>query len=901
LYEGTGSNAYPVQEIAITGNSVTSVTGLAFKSDGTKMYATSGNTAIPGILESDLSTAWDVTTATYSQFGTTFDWCSDMWIDSTGTKVFVVSTASDHIGYYTLSTAWDISTISSRVASRSTSGEGENNPQFIFLKPDGTELYYGGTDTDNVFQLGLSTAFDLSTSSHDATFSVATQENVPFALFFNSSGTRMFVSGNQNKTFYQYNLSTAWDLSTASSDSNCPTGLSNAVSGMHIADGKLFTVFSGVNPPQYKAYSIADPDEISSVARNIITNGLDLDGEGGMVWIKGRSNTGHGTIFDTERAVGNFIMTSLSNAESSSTAGTRLTAFNSDGFSLGADPGSALNFNGYDYASWTFRKQPGFFDVVTYTGDGVAGRTVSHNLGSTPGMIIVKRRDGTNDWQVYHRGVDATAPEDYYLPLNQTDARIDSDVRWNDTAPTATEFTVGSSGATNASGGTYVAYLFAHDAQDFGTDSDESIVYCGTYEGNGGTKAVTLGWEPQWCLLKNIDDSSNNWELFDTMRSAPVGGDTEFFEANSSDAEQIGGGVGSVKWYPTSDGFEVVAGGGGDNDPNENNKTYVYVAIRRPHKPASELTANDVFSVKTYAATTTSASVTHDVAFDMEMSANRGVASIPKYLVVDHLRGINGRALRTNALDAESGFPAYWSRKDQFTMYAPSAFDSWWAASSGTENHVSYAFKRTPEFFDIVAYRGTSSYPRQLSHNLGVAPELVIVKRRSGAGNGIWYSLWSSVGADYYMQFTEATPTSTIIWNSTLPTASAITLNNNDVNSGSEDFVAYLFATAPGISKVGSYTGTGASLTIDCGFSSGARFVLIKCTTLSGSSADWYVWDSERGITASVDPYLRLNESNAEGSTASLDLAPDSSGFTIVGTNTNLNGSGEEYIFLAIA
>ena len=164
LYDGTGSDAYPVQEIAIAANSVTGVTGLTFKSDGTKMYVTSGASAIPGILEFDLSTAWDVTTATYNQFGTTFDWCSDMWIDSTGTKVFVISTASDHIGYYTLSTAWDISTISSRVASRSTTGEGEGNPQFIFLKPDGTELYYGGTDTDNVFQLGLSTAFDLSTA-----------------------------------------------------------------------------------------------------------------------------------------------------------------------------------------------------------------------------------------------------------------------------------------------------------------------------------------------------------------------------------------------------------------------------------------------------------------------------------------------------------------------------------------------------------------------------------------------------------------------------------------------------------------------------------------------------------------------------------------------------------------
>ena len=491
-------------------------------------------------------------------------------------------------------------------------------------------------------------------------------------------------------------------------------------------------------------------------------------GYGGLVWQKGRSTNVSHYLWDTERGSTKRLSTNNVNAEVT-TDSSWISAFTSNGFSIGNS--GAFNASGEDYVSWTFRKQPGFFDVVTYTGNGT-NQTISHNLGSVPGMMIVKRMDSSTNgsWVTYHRSTSGSPQNDYMIL--QTTQGVNQWTDWNQTAPTSTEFSVGSV-YTNTSGATYVAYLFAHDAQDFGTNSDESIIKCGTYTGNGSSTGVEvdLGFEPQWLLVKTASGSVShkNWWLLDSMRGIVAAENEYLLAANLSDAETTGADIFDL----TATGFIPKNG----TQANQNGANYIYVAIRRPNKPASELTANDVFSVKTYAASTALATVTHDVAFDMEMSANRGVASVPKYLVVDHLRGINGRALRTSGLDAEASFPTYWSRKDQFTMYAPSAFDSWWAASSGTENHVSYAFKRTPEFFDIVAYRGTSSYPRQLSHNLGVAPELVIVKRRSGAGNGIWYSLWSSVGAGYYMQFTEATPTSTIIWNSTLPTASAITLN----------------------------------------------------------------------------------------------------------------------------
>jgi hypothetical protein len=111
-------------------------------------------------------------------------------------------------------------------------------------------------------------------------------------------------------------------------------------------------------------------------------------------------------------------------------------------------------------------------------------------------------------------------------------------------------------------------------------------------------------------------------------------------------------------------------------------------------------------------------------------------------------------------------------------------------------------------------------------------------------------------------------------------------------------YIAYLFATLAGVSKVGSYTGTGADLNVDCGFSAGARFILIKRTDSTG---DWYVWDSARGIVAGNDPYLLLNSLAAEVTSTDY-IDPLSSGFTVTSSApAALNASGGTYIFLAIA
>ena len=120
-----------------------------------------------------------------------------------------------------------------------------------------------------------------------------------------------------------------------------------------------------------------------------ISNGIDLSSEGGLVWLKSRTNSESNNLYDTERGAEKALFSDGTSGEG--TYNNRLTAFNSDGFRVNGD--DATNKSGTDYCSWTFRKAPGFFDVVTYSGNGNSSQTLSHSLGCVPGMIIIKRRN----------------------------------------------------------------------------------------------------------------------------------------------------------------------------------------------------------------------------------------------------------------------------------------------------------------------------------------------------------------------------------------------------------------------------------------------------------------------------------------------------------------------------
>jgi hypothetical protein len=296
-------------------------------------------------------------------------------------------------------------------------------------------------------------------------------------------------------------------------------------------------------------------------ATQTITNDLDLSGEGGLVWIKMRATAGYEHIL-TDTARGAQLYLSSDNTLGQQTGTNDLTAFTSTGFSLGTS--SRVNrsvASENTFASWTFRKAPKFFDVVTYTGTG-ANRTVSHNLGSVPGCMIVKSTSVDN-WTIYHRSLGATK----WLQFNTGAAQTASSL-WNDTAPTSTEFTVGTATQTNDSGETFVAYLWAHDDGGFGSGS-ANVITCGSFTTDGsGSASVTLGYEPQWILGKRTD-GAGSWFIFDTTRTwAPT--NTRYLQPNNSNAEGNYGAtdVGS----PNATGFTMENFG--------SSQTYIYIAIR---------------------------------------------------------------------------------------------------------------------------------------------------------------------------------------------------------------------------------------------------------------------------------------------------------------------------------
>ena len=274
-------------------------------------------------------------------------------------------------------------------------------------------------------------------------------------------------------------------------------------------------------------------------------------------------------------------------------------------------------------------------------------------------------------------------------------------------------------------------------------------------------------------------------------------------------------------------------------------------------------------------------------------SANEGV-------VVDRLRGVNTTTTANSTPWLDTTTTAAEASASSVTRnWGNTGFEM--PGFVATIPSVFYSFRRAPGFFDVVCYTGTGAV-RTVTHNLGVVPELIITKGRNAAVAGEdWATYSAPTGNDKYLYIngTAAAISNGQVWNNTTPTSSGFRLGTSSkVNYATGTYVAYLFATVAGVSKVGSYTGTAAAQTINCGFTAGARFVLIKRTDTDG---DWYVWDTARGINPGNDPYLLLNSTAAEvTNTDYVDTA--SSGFEISSTApAAINANGGSFIFLAIA
>ncbi len=264
-----------------------------------------------------------------------------------------------------------------------------------------------------------------------------------------------------------------------------------------------------------------------------------------LVWIKNRGTTTSHAIYDTTRGAQSQLSSDTTGDQVTSSSG--LTSFDANGFTIGTS--TLVNTSGTQYVAWGWDEsvQAGM-DIVSYTGNG-ANRTISHNLGVAPKMIIVKARvtaSTDQGWPVYHAS-NTAAPETDYLLLNSTAASADLDTVWNDTAPTASVFSVGTNALVNTNNDTYIAYLFSEV---------EGFSKFGSYTGNNSTDGpfVWCGFRPKYILIKNATSTGAPWLAYDSVRSSYNAQEAEI-RPNTNEAENGFTLIGSLDFL--SNGFKI--------------------------------------------------------------------------------------------------------------------------------------------------------------------------------------------------------------------------------------------------------------------------------------------------------------------------------------------------------
>ena len=602
------------------------------------------------------------------------------------------------------------------------------------------------------------------------------------------------------------------------------------------------------------------------------------DGVGGMVWIKARDVTDSHHLVDTERGVNKILKSNNDTAEV--TLANSVTAFNNNGFSLGS--ASDVNWSGKEYTSWSFRKAPGFFDIVTYTGNGTTGQNISHNLECVPGCIMVKKTTSTGSWFVYHR----SRGKDYAGMLNSSNSFY-STANWDNTDPTSTHFTV-KHGDSNEDGSTYVAYLFAHEEAAFGPNSDQSIISCGSFEGNNSTDGpiVTLPFEPAYIILK-ASDSGGSWYLLDTMRG--IGPDnnqnevvTRFLKGDTTVVENYT----NIMKIDNSNGFRFKIT---DSDGEYNASTMVFIAIAaetgRTTKEIEAGSASNVFAIDGIPLST---EPNFESGFPVDIALVKAISAVGNWT-------LTGRKLQSTYLEPNGTGV----RGTGSTNYTFDLMDGMWKAPLAGTSNQAWMWKRHAGF-DVVEYKGSGSAD-YVYHSLGRLPDMMWVKQKNGSGN--WRVYHKGLGTsndpfDYslYLNDNAAQIDDATVWNDAAPELTRFTVGtNSNVNTLGEDYIAMLFANVAGISKCESFTGNSSDQNIDLGFQ--PRFFMVKKYSGTGN---WYVFDTVRGIVAGNDARIQLDQNEAQNTSFDcLDLTP--TGVTLHNPGSWFNESGDSYIYYAHA
>ena len=636
--------------------------------------------------------------------------------------------------------------------------------------------------------------------------------------------------------------------------------------------------------------------------------GPNLLDNGGMTWTKCTSATQYWSIRDTVRGANLWMSSSQSHANQT---GNGSYAFLTTGQTSGTD--GVNGDSNQQFTSCSFRKAKGFFDIVSWSGNG-SNRTIAHNLGCVPGAIVVKKTNGVGNWIFGHKDMNGGSnPWNYNMRFNATDEQAANNTMWNDTAPTASSFSVGTSADVNETGGEYIAYLWASgdaDSQVFGREGAETnIIKCGTYTGNSGSQSINVGFKPDWWLIKSIDSGgTTDWMWQDKFITGSVSksgysdNDRLYLSSNLGKqglmrmAPKSGGLNGNIK------GFNIESEG---TNYNTNGNRYIYIAVRSPDYAVCRDGStgvdgeNGVASQYFTMSQGTSGSSCPPGCFPANFA--------PDVMYFRQYNGSDHTAMATRDMKTQSdGYT--WPMDTTTDANTGGSSDAWYSSKgmhrNYNSNYQAWMWKKGPGM-TYVWYEGTNTNAT-IYHDLGAVPEMMIFKALNRSDeNPLWHhGLNNGVNAKYYMVKTNSRNAQFDSRGDWIPnTASGLdpTWNyfkvgsGSPVNANSSMNVVSLYRSVPGMSKVGYYQGDSNGQTITTGFQ--PRYMWLKRTNANDSR--FYYLDTVRGWGAGDDEWLEFSaQSGQQGWNFG---APTSTGFTLTGGNSHTNATGNNYIYYAHA
>ena len=629
-----------------------------------------------------------------------------------------------------------------------------------------------------------------------------------------------------------------------------------------------------------------------------------------FVWVKVRSTTGSGPLADSTRGTGKAMYSNLTDADYTFSAGQGVTSFDADGFSIGDDStgNGGYNGNGKTYVAWCWKVGGGTtssntdgtitstvqantkagFSVVSYTGNAVSGATIGHGLGVEPDLVIVKSTNlTTQSWNTYVKNVTTTNAQ--FLTLNTNNANGNTaNPRFIPGNFSSSVFSVGNDNSTNGVNGvdTYISYCFASVA---------GYSKIGSYTGNGSASGpiVNTGFEVGWILIKNTTSAGESWIMFDNARNTSnprncqLRADTNGVEACTVD---------TINFY--ANGFQPLSNWGGYNASGD---TYIYMAFAADASAAPTLP--DSFANKLYTGTNATNSIT-GLGFSPSLSWFKSRSNATSNVLHDTVRGGLSRIFSDSTAAASTiadGFVSFDS--DGFTLDGTGSggdvngsgrtYVAWnWKANSiptintdGTTQSVVSANQAAG--FSIIQYTGTGA-DATVGHGLSSAPNCIITKRLDATEG--WLVWFSSLPASNYMYLNSSGigGTDTNAYKTISSTTNKIG-SDGTVNASGGEYISYVFHSVSGFSKMGTYTGTGATHAIT-GVGFQPDWIIGKETDGVDS---WEMVDSARGINKMV----YANGNNAEVTNTNF-TSFDSDGFTL-SSATSINQSGQTYIYMA--